>query len=260
MRSIQLDSVNELAVFLAPRLAALPTTEATADAVRLFDGWDFTQGADSAPAAFFNAVWRQMVARMFDAAADTELIHASGGDRYWQVVENIWDTPDDFWWDDKSVDGAQVRDETLQASMAAAVDELTQRLGGDPASWRWGALHTLLLQNQTLGDSGIGPIEAIFNRGPVETAGGEATVNATGWTPVDGYEVDWVPSMRQVIDLSDFDASTWVNLTGASGHAYNAHYADQVDAWLSGAQFPWAFTRAAVDAEAVDVLTLTPGE
>lgn len=260
MRSIQMDSVNDLAVFLAPRLAALPTTDATADAVALLDGWDFTQGTGSAPAAFFNAVWRQLVARMFDAAADTELINASGGDRYWQVIENIWDSPDDFWWDDKTVDGVQTRDETLQAAMTGAVDELSQTLGGDPASWRWGAMHTLLLQNQTLGDSGIGPIEAIFNRGPVETAGGESTVNATGWTPMDGYEVDWVPSMRQVIDLSDFDASTWVNLTGASGHAYSAHYADQVDAWLSGAQFPWAFTRAAVDAEAVDVLTLTPGE
>ncbi len=201
-----------------------------------------------------------MVARMFDAAADTELISSSGGDRYWQVVENIWDTPDDFWWDDKTVDGVQTRDETLQASMAAAVDELSETLGADPASWRWGALHTLLLRNQTLGDSGIGPIEAIFNRGPVETAGGDSTVNATGWTPIDGYEVDWVPSMRQVVDLSDFDASTWVNLTGASGHAYNAHYADQVDAWLTGEQFPWAFTRAAVDAEAVDVLTLTPAD
>lgn len=258
MRTIQMDSVNELAEFLAPRLAALPTTEANADPVALLDGWDFTQGTDSAPAAFFNAVWRQMVARMFDAAADTEIISSSGGDRYWQVIRNIWDSPDDFWWDDKTIDGVQTRDETLQASMAAAVDELTQELGGDPAAWRWGALHTLLLQNQTLGDSGIGPIEVLFNRGPVETAGGEATVNATGWTPVDGYEVDWVPSMRQVIDLSDFDASTWVNLTGASGHAYSAHYADQVDAWLSGAQFPWAFTRAAVDAAAVDVLTLTP--
>ena len=47
---------------------------------------------DSAAAAFFNAIWRQMVARMFDAAADTELIHASGGDRYWTVIENIWDS------------------------------------------------------------------------------------------------------------------------------------------------------------------------
>jgi penicillin amidase len=64
--------------------------------------------------------------------------------------------------------------------------------------------------------------------------------------------------MRQVIDIADLDASTWVNLTGASGHAYDAHYADQVDAWRTGAQFPWAFTRDAVDAATVDTLTLTP--
>jgi penicillin amidase len=258
MREIQMDSVNELAVFLAPRLRALPTTEATAPAVSLFTGWDGSQGADSAAAAYFNAVWRQMVARMFDGEADTDLIHAGGGDRYWQVVKDIWDTADDFWWDDKTTPATETRDETLQASMAAASAELSSTLGGDPTSWRWGALHTLLLQNQTLGDSGIGAIEAIFNRGPIETAGGESTVDATGWTPVDGYTVDWVPSMRQVIDVSDFDVSTWVNLTGASGHAYNPHYADQVDAWRTGTQYPWPFTRPAVDAAAADVLTLTP--
>jgi penicillin amidase len=258
MRELQMDSWNELASFLAPRLLDLPTTDETADAVALLDGWDFVQGADSAAAAYFNAVWRQMVARMFDAAAGTDLITTSGSDQFWQVIEDIWDTPDDFWWDDRTVPGTQTRDETLQLSMAAAVDELTDRLGDDPTQWRWGALHTLVLRNQTLGDSGIGPIEAIFNRGPVEVAGGSAIVNANGWTPVDGYEVDWVPSMRQVVDLADFDASTWVNLTGASGHAYNPHYADQVDAWVAGEQFPWAFSRAAVDAAAADVLTLAP--
>ncbi len=258
MRSMQMDSVLDLAVFLAPKLAALPTADDTAQAVALLDGWDFTQGSDSAAAAFFNAVWRQMVARMFDAAADTDLIQADGGDRYWQVVKDIWDQPDDFWWDDKTVDGTQGRDETLQLAMSAAVAELSDRLGDDPAAWRWGALHTLLLQNQTLGDSGIGPIEAIFNRGPVETAGGDSTVDATGWQPFDGYEVNWVPSMRQVVDLSDLDASTWVNLTGASGHAFDAHYADQVDSWVAGRQYPWTFTRAGVEANGVDVLTLTP--
>ncbi len=259
MREIQMDSRNELAAFLAPRLRELPTTDETADAVALFGGWDFSQPVDSAAAAYFNAVWRQLVARMFDAAADTELIHASGGDRYWEVVQNIWDSPDDFWWDDKTTAERESRDQTLQAALAAAAGELGETLGGDPASWRWGALHTLLLQNQTLGDSGIGPIEAIFNRGPIQTAGGESAVDATGWTPVDGYGVDWVPSMRQVVDLADLDASTWVNLTGASGHAYHANYADQIDAWQTGEQFPWAFSRAAVDAAASDVLTLVPG-
>jgi penicillin amidase len=259
MRAIQMDSRNELASFLAPKLAALPTNDKTAAAVDLLRGWDFTQPMDSAPAAFFNAVWRQMNARMFDSAADTDLIQSSGGDRYWQVIQRIWDQPNDFWWDDKTQPGTQTRDETLQASMAGAVDELTGLQGSDPAAWRWGALHTLLLQNQTLGDSGIGPIEAIFNRGPVETAGGGSIVNATGWTPVDGYAVTWLPSMRQVIDMSSLDSSTWVNLTGASGHAYNEHYVDQNEAWRTGQQFPWAFSRSAVDAAAVDTLTLTPG-
>jgi penicillin amidase len=258
MQRIQMDANNELASFLAPKLQALPVNEATATSVALFQGWDYQQTADSAPAAYFNAVWRQLVARMFDAEADTDLIASSGGDRYWQVIYNIWDTPDDFWWDDKTTPVVETRDQTLQASMAAATSELSAMLGGAPEEWRWGALHTLLLRNQTLGDSGIGPIEALFNRGPIEVAGGEATVDATGWTPIDGYTVDWVPSMRQVIDVSDFDASTWVNLTGASGHAFSAHYADQIDSWRMGAQYPWAFTRAAVDAQAADVLTLTP--
>ena len=258
MQAIQMDSWNELASFLAPKLVGLPTTAVTAPAVGLLDGWDFTQPTDSAAAAYFNAVWRQMVARMFDAAADTELINASGGDRYWEVIYRIWESPSDFWWDDKTTPEVETRDETLQASVAAAVDELTGLQGDDPSGWNWGGLHTLLLQNQTLGDSGIAPIEAVFNRGPVETAGGGSIVNATGWTPLDGYEVNWVPSMRQVVDLSDFDASTWVNLTGASGHAFDPHYNDQNEAWRTGQQFPWPFTSDAVAAAAADLLTLVP--
>jgi penicillin amidase len=258
MRAIQMDSRNELASFLAPKLAALPTTDTTAGAVALLNGWDFTQPMESAPAAFYNAVWKQMVARMFDSAAGTDVIYASGGDRYWQVIQRIWDQPHDFWWDDKTQPGTQTRDQTLQASMAAAVDEVTGLQGSDPSAWRWGSLHTLVLRNQTLGVSGIGPVEAIFNRGPVETAGGGSIVNATGWTPKDGYGVTWAPSMRQIVDMSNLDNSTWVNLTGASGHAYNAHYDDQNDSWRTGLQYPWAFSRGAVEAAAVDTLTLTP--
>ena len=52
MRQIQMDGHNELAAFLAPRLVDLPTTELTAPAVALLDGWDAQQTADSAPAAW----------------------------------------------------------------------------------------------------------------------------------------------------------------------------------------------------------------
>ena len=32
-------------------------------------------------------------------------------------------------------------------------------LGNDPAKWTWGGLHTATFENETLGRSGIGPIE-----------------------------------------------------------------------------------------------------
>ena len=254
MRQIQMDSHNELAEFLAPKLPSI----SNAPELSVLRGWDFTQPTDSAAAALFNAIWKQMVTRMFDAAADTELIYSTGGDRFWTVVENIWDTPNDFWWDDKTVAGTQSRDDTIRNAVSAAVAELNSLQGSDPTKWNWGALHTLTFTNQTLGKSGIAPIERLFNRGPVPTAGGEAIVNANGWTPKNGYVVDWVPSMRQVVDLSNFDASTWVNLTGQSGHAYNANYSDQIDAWQSGAQYPWAFSQSAVDASTENTLILEP--
>ncbi|NSL43363.1 penicillin acylase family protein, partial [Streptomyces sp. 8P21H-1] len=63
-----------------------------------------------------------------------------------------------------------------------------------------------------------------------ELSGGSSVVDAAGWDLPNGYAVDWVPSMRMVIDLDDFDRSTWINLTGASGHAFHPHYTDQTDA------------------------------
>jgi len=175
-------------------------------------------------------------------------------------IRNLWDRPDDPWWDDASTAETEDRDTTITASLEAATAELSNLQGSDPTGWRWGALHTLLLRNATLGDSGIAPIEMLFNRGPIETAGGSGIVNATGWTPSEGYEVTWVPSMRQVVDLSNFDASTWVNLTGNSGHAFNPNYEDQVQSWQTGQQFPWAWSAPAVSAAEEATLTLQPGE
>ncbi len=64
--------------------------------------------------------------------------------------------------------------------------------------------------------------------------------------------------MRMVVDLSNLDASTWINQTGVSGHPTDDHYADQVDDWVAGRQRPWPFSEAAVRDTDPDVLTLRP--
>ncbi|MGI9196875.1 MAG: penicillin acylase family protein, partial [Candidatus Nanopelagicales bacterium] len=258
MASMQMDSWNSNADFLVPRIAGMPVADATKAGMALLAGWDFHQPMDSAAAAYFNAIWSQLITRMFDSKTGTEIYAASGDDQFFEVMRTLWDRPDDPWWDDPLTPGVETRDQVVTASLDAAYQDMVSLQGDDPSSWQWGDMHTLLLRNQTLGDSGIAPIEMLFNRGPIPTSGGAGIVNATGWTPSEGFEVNWVPSMRQVIDLSDFDNSTWVNLTGNSGHAFNPHYEDQVTSWQTGQQFPWAWSNDAIQSSAEATLTLQP--
>ena len=255
MREIQLDAWNENASFLVPKIEALGVQGV--DGVSLLSDWDYRQPADSAPAAYFNVFWKNLLTDVFADELPTDEV-IGGGDRWFTAVRDLWDSPDDAWWDDvRTQDVVETRDDAVRTALSAASDELKGLQGSDPTGWRWGALHTLLVENQTFGTSGITPIEALFNRGPIETSGGESIVNATGWT-LPEYTVDWVPSMRMVLDLSDLDRSTWVNLTGASGHAYHRNYVDQLDAWAEGRTYPFPFTATAVKATTTDTLILKP--
>ncbi|GII83885.1 peptidase S45 [Sphaerisporangium siamense] len=255
MADIQMDSSNTMAPTLVPYLLK---AGARVPEARLLDGWDHTQRRDSAPAAYFNAVWRQLLQRTFDDELP-EGGRAGGGDRWYEVVRTLLERPADPWWDDaRTKDRTEGRDEILAAAMTGAAKELRERLGGTPEDWRWGDLHTLELTHETFGTSGIGPVEWLFNRGPLRLGGGQDAVDATGWDAVAGYEVDWVPSMRMIVDLADLDRSRWVNLTGASGHAFHLNYHDQAELWGNGGTTPMRQTERAVRADAAGTLTLTP--
>lgn len=259
--AIPFDNHGPLADVLAPALEDLPLDAGSSagGAIALLHDWDGQQTADSAPAAFLNVVWSHLVARTFDDEIQHQDYFPDGGDRWLEVMRTILDQPDSAWWDDvKTADVVEDRDTILSAAVDDAMAELTDLQGSDPTAWRWGKLHTLTLRNETFGMSGIGPIEWLFNRGPLETSGGLDVLNATGWDARTGYEVDWVPSMRMAIDLSDLDASRYVNLTGVSGHAFHDHYDDQAPLWATGQTIAWPFSSAAQKAATKDLLTLEP--
>ena len=81
---------------------------------------------------------------------------------------------------------------------------------------------------------------------------------ATDWVASKGFDVIAAPSMRMVVPLDDLDASRWVVLGGASGHAFSSHYNDQTELWADGETVPWPFTEAAVQEAGSDVLRLIP--
>jgi penicillin amidase len=308
MQEMQTDSSSEIARMLVPYLLKVDITEDKHDYVRaaqqLLESWDYQQDPDSAAAAYFNAVWRNVLKLAFGNKLPKELrpvgqcltvpatdqsgpvddlngqaklvrecgerapgqAQPSGGDRWFEVVRAILPEKNNKWWydsptaffDSKSDKPRTDRDQLLAEAMKDARQELTAKLGKDISTWTWGRLHQLNLENQTLGTHGPSAVKWLLNRGPWQLGGGEAAVDATGWNAAGGYDVVWVPSMRMVVNLANFDKSRWINLTGASGHAYSPHYSDQTEKWAKGELLPWAFTPGKVTETTQDTLRLTP--
>jgi len=264
--AIQFDNRNGLAATIVPTLLQLGASGYAERAVELLRTWDFQQPADgpagsldgrrSAAAAYFNAFWRHLLADVFDELpADYA---PDGGDRWFEVIRALFGNSGSKWWDDLRTPGPETARDVVLGSLTAAAEELRAAQGDDPAGWRWGRMHHLTLEHQTLGMSGIAPIEWLFNHGPAGVAGGDAIVNATGWDAAEGYEVDAVPSMRMVVDMSNLDSSQWIQLTGNSGHAFHANYHDQFELWRTGQLMPMRWDRATIAREAANTQTLRP--
>ncbi len=259
MSEIQLDTRNGFAPTLVPYLLEVdPGSRYYSAGQRLLEGWDYTQPADSAAAAYYNAVWRNLLVRTFSDQLP-ESVELQGDDRWWEVVGVLLTEPGSPWWDDLGTDPVREgRDDILRLALRDSRDELVRLQSRRADRWTWGHQHQLRLENQTVGQSGLPLIARLVNRGPWEMGGGTDTVNAVGWSAGTGYEVNWVPSMRMVVSMADLDSSTWINLTGASGHAFSPHYTDQTELWAEGRTLPWPFTRSAVEQAAEDTLTLVP--
>ncbi|GAB4530097.1 MAG: penicillin acylase family protein [Anaerolineales bacterium] len=257
-QKMHMDNYSGNAAFLVPVvLKAAPDTPAFEIARQLWTDWDYQQNADSASAALFEAFWRHLLAHTLHDDLP-EAYWPEGGSRWWETMRYLVADSASAWWDDQTTPAVETRDQIFAAALEDAVKELRDRLGKDPAQWRWGDLHTATFRNGTLGESGIAPIENLFNRGPFPTSGGKAIVNATGWTATEGYEVDWLPSMRMIVDLSNMDNSVDIHTTGQSGHAYHPNYIDMAPMWATGKYRPMLFSRPQVEAAAKRHLVLKP--
>ncbi len=260
LAAVQNDDANPMAPVLVPFLLDVDTLGSAyyRDGQDLLRVWDYTQPADSAAAAYYNAVWSNLLRLTFHDEM-RESIWPDGGDFWFAAMERLLAHPTDSWWDDRETeDVRESRDDILRQAMLDARDELTRRQGLDPAEWSWGRIHELNLKEQTLGSSGIGPLEWLFDRQGYPVGGGTSVVNATSWDAGAGYQVTAAPSMRMVVSMADLDDSRWVNLTGVSGHPFSAHYADQTDLWVAGETLPWRFSADEVEAATEDTLRLVP--
>jgi penicillin G amidase len=258
IEKMQGDDKDLNAQTLAPVLLQIQLTDDRLEKARaLLKNWDYQDQMDSAPAALFAVFWKHLLADTFDDQLPEEY-WPQGGSQWFEVLRHLATQPDSSWWDNKTTTAVEGRDQVFLQALGEAVAELEKAQGKDPNKWKWGDLHTLTFLNQTLGKSGIGPIEALFNRGPFRTSGGGSIVNATGWNATKSYKVMTLPSMRMIVDLSNLANSLTIHTTGQSGHAYNPHYIDMADMWRNIQYAPMLWEQSQIEKAAGGSLSLAP--
>jgi penicillin amidase len=264
MQAIEGDTLSLPAQTLRQYLNAVkPENELQANTLNRIMSWDLRSETDSVGASIYHVwYWFLLQDTIGDELGDDLL------DRYrhfaWihmPIMVGLVNQGNSPWLDDVSTPQQETRDEIVQRSFVRAVAWLSERYGSDPSDWTWGKLHAMTFIHQPLGQSGIPPLEWIFNSRAIPVRGDDFTVN-TAWSTWDNPDQPFAmfggTAQRFIVDLSDFRNTLAVNATGQSGHAFHKHRADLIPLWQNNQFHPLPSSREDVMAQVEGVLTLRP--
>jgi len=249
MLRIQTDIHTLQDEWLAKQLLAASHTRppASADAqyaLTLLGNWDGEARADSA-ATLVSEVTRHA---LLDRIVQPKLGDDLSGYR-WPMSTIFLQTVLEHQWTRWLPPGDADFNATLMASLEDAVQRIPALVGSHRHDdWQWGKTIPLTFQHRL--SNNIPLFGRFLNIGPVPQAGTGSTVKQT--TPTLG------PSMRMVVDFSNFDASVENITLGESEEFLSPYYKDQFDAWYNGRSFPMLFSDAAVESGTTHLLVLEP--
>ncbi|MDO9486738.1 MAG: penicillin acylase family protein, partial [Sphingomonadaceae bacterium] len=234
-------------------VSLLPATAspAAAPALTMLRGWDGRLDADSAPAALYQLVWRELGKRL-RATIVPERARDLVDEIAPSVLLGFLAHPDRR----LGADPAAARDALVDAALAAAWTQAQEALGSDPAAWRWGTLHQVRIRHPL---SRIPAIAAAFPAIEGGGSGGDSYTVMARWVRGSGWNVAGGASYLQVIDVGAWDNSLMLNLPGNSNDPRSPHYRDLYAPWIGGKMQPMLFSRAAVDAHSAGHTRIRPG-
>ncbi len=255
---IQFDSKSLVAENYIPLFASLSSSDAQVQAaLERLRGWDQQLRRDSVPAGLFEIFRMQLAQALLADEVGADNVSTFGGN---VLLNSLSQDPQAVYWDNVTTTAVETREDILLQALRDTIAWFDENVGGSMNDWTWGRIHQATFTSAPLGQSGIGPIESLVNRGPFPADGGPSVINANSWSWSRPAAVTGHPSMRMIVDMSDFEASRSVIPTGQSGHPGHKHYDDQIELWLNGETHAMLWGRDAVEAAAVETLILQPGE
>ncbi len=251
--ALQMDPTSTEACRLTALLKTLSSSDPDAAAgLALLKNWDCREGVNSAAAALYEVWAVRRLGPALVARATPPAARPIVGPGSLDPVVTYLEAPDAA----LGADPKTARDTVLLESLADAVRDVRGLLGPDAARWTWGDLHkaTFKPAAAALADPALA---AQMTLGPLQVRGSASTPAAATWRLSDFGAISGA-SYRMVVDVGDWDNSVAVNTPGQSGDPFNPHYRDLFPLWAGGDYFPLAFSDAAVNAAARDVIDLVP--
>ena len=260
MGSVHAERTSIPALHYLPKLAALKSGDAlTQQALGLLREWDGAMDPDSAAATVFSSLRLHMdekiLRHLLGPLAEEALTETSRGGpshaarlrAHFVHLMDLGDTsmlpPGPGGWEG-----------LLEEALTAAVEELSERLGPDPAKWQWSRVHHTAPKHPL---SEVFPDSAHLLDPPCVVSGGDGdTPQAASYSPAQPYTISSTSVLRYIYDLSDWTNSRWIVPLGSSGHPGSAHYSDQALIWSEVGYVPmlYSWTQIAEGAESCQTL------
>lgn len=262
MAAIHADRVSIPSQLFVERLSAAAGEAGRNDpTIAMLQEWDGGMEKDSAAAALYIALRNHLTIIVGNLPAFEAMKHNPFAAEEPPLIGPIgvlyWTVPQLMRENDTSVlpEGTSWNDLLLQA-FDAAVAELSERLGDDPASWHWADIH------RTAPTHPLATIDAALgeqlNPPSVAMGGDGDTPQAASIYPGVSYNVAGTSVARYIFDTSDWEQSRWIVPLGSSGHPGSPHYADQAERWSNVEYIPMLYDWSGIQQGAESHQQLSP--
>ena len=223
--AMQNDILSTFAQGVLPTLRAVTPSDTAAAAHALLRDWDGTMAAAAPQPLIFHA-WLQAFRHAALEAGGASAAEGVVGPEFLRALLR----PDGHGAEWCGPDRCAA---ILSRSLDSALQELTERHGRDPATWRWESMHVARFEHPLLR---FMPVLGDLTRLEAPTPGdGETLSRGTfrsggplAFTHVQGA------GLRAVFDLSDPDGTLAVIATGQSGHPLSDQYGNMLPRWQAG--------------------------
>ncbi|HQV42314.1 MAG TPA: penicillin acylase family protein, partial [Moraxellaceae bacterium] len=222
--------------------------------LKLLTEFDGRMAVDAPGAAlyaiFLDSLTRHVFADELGQGQAWESFMAANAITYSAQQDHMLGREDSPFWDNVQTPEREDKWDIVVRTLAMSWQQGLLLLGADPASWRWGKIHTYTWESgstkmkpwlPTVQAMAVGALGRYLDRGPFPAPGSTNTVNVAGYTIGEGFKVWNVPAMRLIVDFSLAEPLYLVNAGGQSGNPASRHYDDGIPLYLSGENRSLAF-------------------